>query len=741
VSAVATPRRAEEEARPRLTIADRLLAAVPLASIYLWLSIVYCVEAWKRTTPWLFTDELEMTQISRAIAATGHAARRGEPYKFRSLYTYVIAPLWWIDDVAKAFSAVKYVDVLVMTAVIFPTYFLARLFMRKGWALFAAAGAAALPSLAYSSWIVEETLAYPFAALCFFLVVKAFVEKSRWWVIGAIAASLVAPLVRGELVVIPIMFAIAGVFVVWSSDWGVHRRSSWSWDDYLGVYALALGAIFAISALASHHSQQWYGVTYYYKHRAIVLGDWAAGALAIGMGVIPFVVGLAALFAVRGEVRSRELRIFRNVAVAAIIGFGLYTGMKAAYLQSAFATRVEERNLIYIAPLLFIGTALVFDRRRVNLVALAAATAYGFYLVVGTPLQMGVQLYSDALGFSLLQQANRYYELTTAGAQWLLIGILFGGVALVVLAIQRRLSVVAATAVAAVLAVGVLAWNVTGEISAAAGDVSIARGTGDILRHPYTWVDDVAHGKPTLYLGQGVADQRAEWLLEFWNRSIVTVNSLDSSLVGPGPSGTPNIAADGRVYWSLTPDDPGRVYDYAVEDWPCVDLAGTVAATHGYQGPSQTLLRQWKLIQLTKPNRLRAACSGLYPDGWSGANDSTYFHFTNAARGWLRIRISRQSWPGSPVHIQFGSITTSYKEPVVGRIFRELGFDTRSGQTKVIWLRTPAGRFGARVVVDKKFVPRELDPEGSSDPRLLGAQVDYRFFKKLPRGVKPRSSG
>jgi hypothetical protein len=740
VSAVATPRRAGT-ARPRLTAVDRLLAAVPLASIYLWLSIVYCIEAWKRTTPWLFTDELEMTQISRAIAATGHAARRGEPYKFRSLYTYLIAPLWWINDVANAFSAVKYVDVLVMTSVIFPTYFLARLFVRKGWALFAATGAAVLPSLAYSSWIVEETLAYPYAALCFFLIVKAFVEKRRAWVVAAIAASLVAPFVRGELVVIPIVLVIGSVFVLWSSEWGTQRRSSWSWDDYLGVYLLALGAIFAISALASHHSQQWYGVSVYWKHRAIVLGDWAAGALAIGMGVIPFVVGLAALFPVRGEERSRELRLFRNVAVAGIIGFALYTGMKAAYLQSAFATRVEERNLIYIAPLLFIGTAVVFERRRVNLVALTAAAAYGLYLVVGTPYQMGVQLYSDALGFSILQQANRFYEWTPAGAQWLLIGILVAGVALVVAVTNRRLSVVAATVVASVLAGGILAWNVTGEISAAAGNVSIARGTGDILRHPYTWVDDVAGGKPTLYLGQGVADQRSEWLLEFWNRSIVTVSSFDGTLVGPGPSGAPNIAADGRMYWSASPDEPGRTYDYAVEDWPCIDAAGTVAGTHGYQGPSQTTLLQWRLIRLTKPNRLRAACSGLYPDGWSGANDSTYFHFTNAARGWLRIRISRQSWPGSPVHIQFGAIRTQYREPAIGRIFRELRFDTRSGETKVIWLRTPAGRFGARVVVDKKFVPRELDPKGSSDPRLLGAQVDYRFFKTLPRGVTPQSSG
>ena len=139
MSAVATPRRVDEtRPRPRATFADRLLAAAPLASIYLWLSIIYCFEAWKRITPWLFTDELEMTQISRAIADTGHPARRGAPYHFRSLYTIMIAPFWYIDDVAKAYSTIKYVDVFVMTAVVFPTYLLARLVMRRGWALFAA---------------------------------------------------------------------------------------------------------------------------------------------------------------------------------------------------------------------------------------------------------------------------------------------------------------------------------------------------------------------------------------------------------------------------------------------------------------------------------------------------------------------------------------------------------------------------------------------------------------------------
>ncbi len=98
---------------------------------------------------------------------------------------------------------------------------------------------------------------------------------------------------------------------------------------------------------------------------------WAAGTLAIGIGVVPLAAGLASLFRARGETSTRELRAFRSIVVAALISFGLYTAIKAAFLSTEFATRVEERNLIYIAPLLFVGTALLLDRRRSNVWALA----------------------------------------------------------------------------------------------------------------------------------------------------------------------------------------------------------------------------------------------------------------------------------------------------------------------------------------------------------------------------------
>ena len=422
MSATATPSRREAGARavPERTLSDRMMAVLPLTSVYVWLCIVYLVEAWNRSTPWLFTDELELTQLSRSIATTGHAARRGTPHSADSLYTYLTAPVWLIHDVAKAYSSIKYLDVFVMASVVFPTYFLARLVVGRGPALFAAAAAAAIPSLAYSSYIVEETLAYPYAALCFFLIAKALVEGRRarrpyGWAISAVIASAIAPAVRGELVVVPIALAFALLFAVWSSEWARRRRTTWSAGDWLGVITLAFGAIFVISAVASHHSQQWYGITTYYKQRILVMGNWAAGSLAIGIGVIPFIGGIAALFRAPGEERSRELRMFRSVSLAGLVAVGMYTGMKAAYLSTQFATRVEERNLIYVAPLLLVGTALLLDRRRVNLWGLLGATAYAAYLVgyalyhpTQFPYEMNVQLYSDALGLAILQQANRY---------------------------------------------------------------------------------------------------------------------------------------------------------------------------------------------------------------------------------------------------------------------------------------------------------------------------------------------
>jgi hypothetical protein len=299
----------------------------------------------------------------------------------------------------------------------------------------------------------------------------------------------------------------------------------------------------------------------------------------------------------------------------------------------------------------------------------------------------------------------------------------------------------AAATLAAALGIFVVAWTFTGEIAAATGTVSSSRAYGRTLGHPFTWVDDGTKLNPTLYVGEGESDQNPEWMLEFWNRSIERVTSLDGSVQGPGPAGGPNLDRKGTLLWG----DGNPTYDYAVEDlcipvlpgesqWPCVDLLGTPAGSHTYTAGG-TLRREWRLVRLAHPNRLKAMATGIAADGWTGPSDSAYFRFAGTER-WLRVVVSRRAWGGasgpSPVHVILGTLTiNSNEQPILSRVTKQVDTSIDSTQTQIVWLRVPAGPFAVHVVVDKKFVPNDYPPH-SGDVRQLGAEVEYRLFAKKP---------
>src|SRR5581483_11685485 len=390
--------------RPRgelrvVTRLDRLSRAIPLAIAFLWLVILYGWQTRGHVTPWLFTDELKLAQISRSISDTGHAELRHHPTSFDTLYAYLLAPFWKIGDVATAYATIKYVGVVVMTSAIFPTYFLARTILSKPWALFAAIGAVAAPALAYAPFLVEEPAAYPWSALTVFLIAKALALRTRWWIVGAGAACIVAPFVRGELAVLIPVYALAALFLLWTSEPARRRRASWSLADWGGAVVLGIGAIVLFSAIVGAHSQTWFIATGFYRHRTIVYGLWAAGAFAIGLGILP-VVSLAALVRPRGEVWTREMKAYVALTSAAVIAFGLYTATKASYLSTKFATVVAERNLIYLTPLLFVATGLALERGRLRLWAIAGTAGFVLYVILTTPYNLDLWPYSDALGFS-----------------------------------------------------------------------------------------------------------------------------------------------------------------------------------------------------------------------------------------------------------------------------------------------------------------------------------------------------
>ena len=285
-----------------------------------------------------------------------------------------------------------------MTAALFPAYGIARIVLTRRWAIAAAVGAVAAPALSYSPILVEEPLAYLAATVAFWLILRATLRPTRGSIALAFAGSLVAAGVRSQLGALVAVLVISLAVVGWRTERLRAWRSTWSTWDWVGAVALLIGVAIVLNAIASHESQEWEIVTHIYKKRMWTFGTWAAGGLAVGVGMLPLIGGIASLVRPRGEPRDPSRTAFTIVAASALASFGWYTAIKGAYLSTVFSTLIVERNLIYLDPILAVAFAVFVDRPRVRLSALAVSGAVVGYLIASTPYQLSIRPYSDAPG-------------------------------------------------------------------------------------------------------------------------------------------------------------------------------------------------------------------------------------------------------------------------------------------------------------------------------------------------------
>ena len=326
---------------PRPDFLARFLAAVPLLVLYFALAALYAWQASRRPVPAIFTDELELTQLARAIADTGEPARRGIPYPgLASLVAYVLAPVWWLGSVSASWAAAKLILVLAMTATIFPAYGLARMVVPKWYALAAAGAAVAVPALAYAPILVEEPLAYPLATLALWLIARALEHPTRGRLVAAGAVSVVAMLTRTQLSILFMVLGLGLLWIAWQSTLVRRWRSGWSRWDRIGGVTLAVGIVLAFAATLGHLSTAWRETTFIWKERIVEHATWSVGALAIGMGVLPVIAGVSALARPKDEENDPRTRAFVVTSVAALVVFVAYAGVKGAYISTVFATQV-----------------------------------------------------------------------------------------------------------------------------------------------------------------------------------------------------------------------------------------------------------------------------------------------------------------------------------------------------------------------------------------------------------------
>jgi hypothetical protein len=702
-------------------------AALPIVTVFFWLCLLYGSEAWGNVTPWLNSDEYERAALSRAVASTGHEAWRTVPYGFDSLYVYLIAPAWWLHDTTQAYGVAKAIGVMSMTAVVFPTYLLARMVVSRGWALFAAAGSAMIPALAYSSMLLLEPVAYPWAALCFYLVAKALVTRRPAWTAAAVVASLIAPLMRSQLLVL-IAGAVAAAALYWfSGEGGRAVRRSWSRWHWTAFIVLTIGAAAIGDMILAHYSHVWSFATEHSRGHMVTYGLRSVGALTIGVGVLPVIASFAVLGSSRGEPRPRERRALAWLIITMFVSFGLYAAAKSAYVTTLGVTEFAERNLIYLAPLLFVGTAVVFDRRRPSLIALLAGTVLVLYLVTTTPYHMDVPAFFDAPGLAVLPGLHRAFGLAPAGMKSLLIALTLASATL--LLFLRFASRTAAATVAVIAATLVLFWNAFGEISFARSAHKAASSLLATMPRPLDWVDRAApNGAQVYYLGQSIEDPSDLLQLEFWNRSLLHLWSLDGTAPGPGPTFVPTPAStDGRLA-------PAEGVEYVVADSGVTPVGRVLdrKVHHGARGA-----RTWTLVRIAPPLRLRQSVEGVYADGW-GKPITALNQYSLAPVGPSKVRVhvfrtrAARRYPAT-VGVTIGTLALATGpfglQPVMGRVVATRTVRVGNDLDHEFAFDAPPPPF--RVETHVTPLPHERDPR-IGDPRDLGANIEYTVTPGAP---------
>jgi hypothetical protein len=483
---------------------------------------------------------------------------------------------------------------------------------------------------------------------------------------------------------------------------------------------LLVGAIILANAVLGPHSTQWSAVTAHWQDRLWSLGLNSASALALGLGLVPMIAGLASLWLPERR-DDPAWRAFAAYTSSAIVFFWLYTGVKAAYLSITAFTRVEERNLIYLGPLLWIGTVVYFSARRPWLPATLGAAALTSWLV----LHYGYQLdypYYESPGYGVATFANRNLHWTQSDIRLALVFASIVATLAALLPFVRGITGVARRAALAVVLLATVAWMLTGEITSSNGAAAGSRALYGNMPQPADWVDRAAkQGGGVTFLGQDIStgDSLGVNLAEFWNRKLKNIWSLDGTAPPPGPRSTPDLLhPDGELRL-----DPGLPY---VLETSAVDMIGTPVAKNG----------GYTLVRVPHPWRLRQAAYGVAYDGWiSGVNgdatsaDAAYAYFgPGTAPGKLTVSVDRAVFchnsPGTNVVIRVGPVALSdQRSPIVKQptVVKRFHLADCSARNFTVRARPP-------VAVQVHVAPLALGTDyGLSDNRLFGARAGFAF--------------
>jgi hypothetical protein len=655
-----------------------------LALAYAGAAALYGWQAWSQGTPWIFPDETLHARAAEAIADPGSGSIGTLA---GVLYSAVISPAWLFHDPATSYDVAKLIGVMVMCTVVVPAYLLARLFTGRLPAFAAAVASLAIPGMFYSSLLMQETVAYPYSTLVLYLLAGGLVKANRRWLAVALVLGLIGPLIRPELVVLPLVVALAVLIWVWFGDWATRRRAGWTARHWAAAAGVALLVLATAAALGAAVSVGWRAALQrpddLIRYAALALGTFAAG-----VAILPVLAGPAVLTR-----RSPFMPVF----VASTTGYLVYVASKESFLASRQDTYnvfdlLGERNLIYVSPVVFASVAIWAERRRINVWTLAGTTAVlvGIFAWLPYVFDNLVVPHSPSVA-SISHIAAGLSHPTVRGA--LIVATILAALVLLL----RRVVVFAAVAVV------VVGWSLTGEVNASNKSIWVGHALILSQPRPLDWIDRATHGAPAVYVGQAKLRGPEILSLAFWNNSLGRMVTLGGETVYGLVFQTNIASGDGRL------SDPKRA-DYVVSDQE-VEVAGQRVA-HA---------KRWNIERVYGPVRVNAFETGIWQDGWM-EESSAYTRFApiggRASR--MRIGLSQKNGCAPGSHPQ---ATIRVVELARQRVTAVRRAELPACESISVTIAVPPPPFAVRTRISPTFIA------SSADPRHLGAMVTYTYLR------------
>jgi hypothetical protein len=359
----------------------------PIVALWLTLGVGLAIITTQVVDWYVMTDELLYERLAISIGALHSPLPHvhGELIaNVSQLYPLLLAPLFDGRLVPSALRDAHVLNAFVMSSACIPAFLLARRVLHGNRLAYAAAAlTVCIPWIALSSFLMTEAVAYPVFLWAVLALHNATVSPRARNDVLLLIALAVAILARTQFAVLLVVVPLVLLLDRFSLRLLVsrHRVLAFSYAA-LGITALALLAFGQLSRALGTYSVTAEGNLVPSGMPRSLLEHLAP--LGLGLGIVPFVLGVGWLLTPLVRERTPEQHAFASVALVTIVALLFEV---TSYDLRFGAGRLHDRYLFYVVPLILIAfTAMLLERAWARWTVIAAgallAMAFAFMPVV-----------------------------------------------------------------------------------------------------------------------------------------------------------------------------------------------------------------------------------------------------------------------------------------------------------------------------------------------------------------------